>query len=128
MTSQVAVPFAEAGEPQEMPVAALQNLVRYHPDEGVRRRAFEAELRAWESVREPLAACLNGVKGTANTLARLSSPVTGRCGPLIALTDESGGGGRLVTVPMTPMLSRLTRLMPNRLVIDEVPAPANVMS
>ncbi|MCX6026715.1 MAG: M3 family metallopeptidase, partial [Chloroflexi bacterium] len=70
VTSQVAVPFAEAGEPQEMPVAALQNLVRYHPDEGVRRRAFEAELPAWESVREPLAACLNSVKGTANTLAR----------------------------------------------------------
>jgi len=70
VTSQVAVPFAEAGEPQEMPVAALHNLVCYHPDEGVRRRAFEAELRAWESVREPLAACLNGVKGTANTLAR----------------------------------------------------------
>jgi pepF/M3 family oligoendopeptidase len=64
------VPFAEAGEPQEMPVAALHNLVCYHPDEGVRRRAFEAELRAWETVSEPLAACLNGVKGTANTLAR----------------------------------------------------------
>ena len=70
VTSQVVVPFAETGEPQEMPVTALQNLARYHADEGVRRRAFEAELRAWESVKEPLAACLNSIKGTANTLAQ----------------------------------------------------------
>ncbi len=34
----------------------------------MRRRAYETELAAWESVREPLAACLNGVKGTVNTL------------------------------------------------------------
>jgi pepF/M3 family oligoendopeptidase len=45
---------------------ALINL-HSHPDEAVRRRAYEAELKAWESVREPLAACMNGVKGTANT-------------------------------------------------------------
>ena len=70
VTSQVAVLFAEAGEPKEMPAAALQNIVRYHPDEPTRRRAFEAELHAWEGVREPLAAALNSVKGTANLLAR----------------------------------------------------------
>jgi pepF/M3 family oligoendopeptidase len=70
VTSQVAVLFAEAGEPKEMPVTALRNIAWYHPDEAVRRRAFEAEVRAWESVREPLAAALNGVKGTANILAR----------------------------------------------------------
>jgi pepF/M3 family oligoendopeptidase len=34
----------------------------------VRRRAHEAELKAWESVREPLAACLNSIKGATNTL------------------------------------------------------------
>jgi pepF/M3 family oligoendopeptidase len=36
----------------------------------VRRRAFEAELKAWESVRESLAASLNGVKGDVNVLDR----------------------------------------------------------
>jgi oligoendopeptidase F len=70
VTSQVAVPFAETGEPKEMPVTALRNIAWYHPDEAVRRRAFEAEVRAWEGVREPLASALNGVKGTANILAR----------------------------------------------------------
>ena len=70
ITSQVAVPFQEDGETKELPVSALQNIVRYHPDEAVRRRAFEAEILAWESVREPLAASLNGVKGHVNTLDR----------------------------------------------------------
>jgi pepF/M3 family oligoendopeptidase len=34
----------------------------------VRKRAYEAELEAWKSAREPLAACMNGVKGWANTI------------------------------------------------------------
>jgi pepF/M3 family oligoendopeptidase len=50
-----------------LPIAVLQNL-RTDPDGEVRRQAYEAELNAWERVREPLAACLNGVKGTVNTL------------------------------------------------------------
>jgi pepF/M3 family oligoendopeptidase len=46
---------------------ALINL-RAHADEGTRRRAYEAENKAWEGVKETLAACLNGVKGETNTL------------------------------------------------------------
>jgi pepF/M3 family oligoendopeptidase len=44
--------------------------LRNHPDEATRRRAYEAEMAAWDSVKEPLAAALNGVKGTVNTLDR----------------------------------------------------------
>ena len=68
VTSQVTVPFEVEGEMQELPMPALQNIERYHPDEGVRRAAFEAEIEAWEAVREPLAACMNGVKGHVITL------------------------------------------------------------
>ena len=50
-------------------MTVLQNL-RSDPDEAVRHRAHKAELAAWETVREPLAACLNGVKGTIVTLNR----------------------------------------------------------
>jgi pepF/M3 family oligoendopeptidase len=46
---------------------ALINL-HSHPDESVRKRAYESEMAAWESVKEPLAACMNGVKGWVNTL------------------------------------------------------------
>jgi pepF/M3 family oligoendopeptidase len=34
----------------------------------VRKRAYEAEMVAWESIKEPLAASMNGIKGWVNTL------------------------------------------------------------
>ncbi len=67
VTSQLAVDFELDGKSQKLPMPALINL-HSHPDESVRKRAYEAEMKAWESVREPLAASLNGVKGTINTL------------------------------------------------------------
>jgi len=67
VTSQLTVDFELDGEVKKLPMPALINL-HSHPDESVRRRAYEAEMKAWESVRESLAAAMNGVKGTANTL------------------------------------------------------------
>jgi len=69
VTSQLKVPFERDGKVEELPMTILQNL-RSDPDERVRRRAHKAELAAWEAVREPLAACLNGIKGTVVTLNR----------------------------------------------------------
>jgi pepF/M3 family oligoendopeptidase len=69
VTSQLSVDFALDGESQKLPMPALINL-RSHPDEDTRRRAYEAENAAWDSVRETLAACLNGVKGEVVTLNR----------------------------------------------------------
>ncbi|MCJ7512039.1 MAG: M3 family oligoendopeptidase [Anaerolineales bacterium] len=70
VTSQIMVAFDRNGRTEQLPMSVLQNIVRFDPDEDVRRRAFEAEIRAWESAREPLAACMNGVKGAVNTLNR----------------------------------------------------------
>jgi len=67
VTSQLKVPFEREAKVEELPMTVLQNL-RTDADEDVRRRAHEAELAAWESVREPLAACMNGVKGSVVTL------------------------------------------------------------
>ncbi len=67
VTSQLSVDFELDGKVQKMPMPALINL-RSHPDESVRRRGYEAENKAWETVSETLAACMNGIKGTANTL------------------------------------------------------------
>ena len=67
VTSQLAVDFELDGSTQKLPMPALINL-RSHPDENTRRRAYEAENQAWEGAKETLAACLNGVKGEANTL------------------------------------------------------------
>jgi pepF/M3 family oligoendopeptidase len=67
VTSQLTVDFELDGKVEKLPLPALINL-HSHPDQAVRHRAYEAELNAWESVRESLAAAMNGVKGTANTL------------------------------------------------------------
>ena len=67
VTSQLNVEFELDGETRKMPAPALINL-RTHPDEATRHRAYDAELAAWHSVKEPLAAALNGIKGTVNTL------------------------------------------------------------
>ncbi len=67
VTSQLTVEFELDGKTQKLPMPALINL-RSHPNAETRRRAYEAENKAWDSVRETLAACMNGVKGTVNTL------------------------------------------------------------
>lgn len=69
VTSRLKVPFERDGNVQELPVTVIRNLAQ-DPSEDVRRRAYEAELKAWESVREPVAFALNGVKGSAITLAQ----------------------------------------------------------
>jgi pepF/M3 family oligoendopeptidase len=67
VTSQMAVDFELDGQTQKLPMPALINL-RSHPDEATRRRGYEAENKAWEDVKETLAACMNGVKGETLTL------------------------------------------------------------
>jgi pepF/M3 family oligoendopeptidase len=67
VTSQLSVDFELDGEVKKLPMPALINL-RSHPDEDTRRRAYEAENAAWETVKEPLAAAMNGVKGATNVL------------------------------------------------------------
>jgi pepF/M3 family oligoendopeptidase len=57
------------GSVKSLPMPALINL-RSHAEEPVRRRAYEAEMREWQRLGEPLAACMNGVKGSAETLNR----------------------------------------------------------
>jgi len=69
VTSQLTVEFELEGQVKKLPMPALINL-RSHPDESVRHRAYEAENQVWESVKEILAACLNGVKGETITLNR----------------------------------------------------------
>jgi pepF/M3 family oligoendopeptidase len=67
LTSQLTIDFELDGEMQKMPLPALINL-HSHVDEDVRRRAYEAELNGLATLAEPLAACLNGVKGAATVL------------------------------------------------------------
>ncbi|MBN1135036.1 MAG: M3 family oligoendopeptidase [Anaerolineae bacterium] len=67
VTSQLKISFELDGQVKELPITVVQNF-RTEADGELRRRAYEAELAGWASVREPLAACLNGVKGTVIAL------------------------------------------------------------
>ena len=53
VTSQIMVDFEMDGAMKKLPMPALINL-RSHPDESVRRRAYEAEIREWERRRSRL--------------------------------------------------------------------------
>jgi len=48
-------------------VIELRNLA-FDPDRSVREKAYDLELAVWKSVELPMAAALNGVKGTTNSL------------------------------------------------------------
>lgn len=67
VSSQLKAPFERDGEVANLPITVIQTFYN-DPEESVRRQAYEVELEAWSSVREPLAASLNGIKGTVNTL------------------------------------------------------------
>jgi len=68
ITSQMSIELKVNGDTRTYPLPALQNIRRYTSDPGIRQRAFEAEIKALESVKEPLAACLNGVSGYNNVV------------------------------------------------------------
>lgn len=69
LSSQIDVAVELDGERQTLPMSAVRNLA-HHVDREVRRRAFEAEIAAWEQAALPLAASLNGIKGEVLTLSR----------------------------------------------------------
>ncbi len=120
--SQLTVNFELDGKVRKMPITELQNL-KHHPDEEVRRRAYEAELRAWESVREPLAAALNGVKGHSNTVEKRR----GRVDALHASLDHSRIDREILQTLLTamqesfPMFRRYLRAKARRLGHDALP-------
>ena len=69
ITSQLSVPLEVDGKTQELPMSMVRNLA-YEADREVRRKAYEAELKAWEKAAVPLAGALNSIKGQVNTLSK----------------------------------------------------------
>jgi pepF/M3 family oligoendopeptidase len=65
LTTVVELPDGEA----ELPMPAVRGLAT-DPDRGVRRAAYDAELRAWPTVEVPVAAAMNAIKGEADALNR----------------------------------------------------------
>lgn len=58
------------GEARTLPLSEVRGMA-YSADAAVRKSAYEAELAAYPKLEIPMAACLNGIKGEALTLAEL---------------------------------------------------------
>lgn len=67
LTSLLTADVELEGTRQTLPMSSVRALAS-HPDREVRRRAYEAELAAWESIAIPIAAALNGIKGYQGVL------------------------------------------------------------
>lgn len=65
LTSQVTAQV----DGEELPITQVRNLY-FRPEEEVRKKAYEAELKAWALHEVPLAFALDGVKGEASVLNR----------------------------------------------------------
>lgn len=64
VTAELTLP---EGETKTVGIAGLAPY-RNHPDEAVRRAAFEASARAWESMKNPAAMALSHITGTRQTM------------------------------------------------------------
>lgn len=70
ITSQIVVAVEKTpGQTERLPMSEVRNLAM-HPDREVRRRAYEAELAAWDAWATPITAALNGVTGEHLTIAQ----------------------------------------------------------
>lgn len=69
LSALLLVPLTVRGEAQTLPMSAVRGLA-HDGDREVRRAAYDAELRAWETVSVPMAAALNGVKGYQQVVRR----------------------------------------------------------
>ena len=68
--ASVTVDFEIDGEVRKLPLPSIHYLTD-HPDPEIRKRAHYAELAAYPAVETAMAACMNGIKGEALTIAKL---------------------------------------------------------
>jgi oligoendopeptidase F len=70
VSSQLTVELRVPGGPAERIPMTMARGLATHPDAARRRAAYDGELAAWATVAVPLAAALNGAKGTMGVLNR----------------------------------------------------------
>lgn len=70
LTSGLMITLEVEGETKTLPLAAVRNLANHESAE-VRKTAYEAELKAYESIDEAVAFSLNSIKGEVITVAKL---------------------------------------------------------
>jgi oligoendopeptidase F len=70
LTSTLRVDIELDGKVDQLPLTVVRNLA-YEKEEVLRKKAYEAELKAYEKIEDSVAACLNGIKGEVITIAKM---------------------------------------------------------
>jgi oligoendopeptidase F len=68
VTSRLTAEVEKPGGSERLPISKVRALAQ-DPDPEVRRAAYQAELKAWETVEVPLAAAINSIKGETSSVA-----------------------------------------------------------
>lgn len=92
------------GEQKQLPLPVIRNLA-YNPDQNIRKTAYEAELASYKKIEEPVAACLNGIKGEVITVGE----IRGYESPL----DEAVKKSRIDMETLEAMLSAIKEYLPD---------------
>lgn len=69
LTDSLSVDVHIGGETKSMPLSVVRNLA-YAQSKEVRKAAYKGELKAYRKIASASAACLNGIKGEAITIAK----------------------------------------------------------
>lgn len=68
LTSTLLADITIDGEDKKLPLPVIRNMA-YNKDAELRKKAYEAELKAYLKIDESVAACLNGIKGEVITVS-----------------------------------------------------------
>jgi pepF/M3 family oligoendopeptidase len=84
LTSNLLVPVEIEGEAKKLPLPVIRNMA-YDKNSHIRKTAYEAELKVYETFKDSAAAALNGIKGEVLT----TSEMRGYASPLEMTLKES---------------------------------------
>lgn len=70
LTSNLRVDIELDGKIEKLPLTIIRNMA-YDKDGVLRKKAYEAELRAYEKIEDSVASCLNGIKGEVITTVKM---------------------------------------------------------
>ncbi|WP_346355070.1 M3 family oligoendopeptidase [Azotosporobacter soli] len=103
LTATLQVEMKEAEGVVKRPLSEVRNLA-FSGDAKIREAAYDAELLAYETIKDSGAACLNGIKGEVITLAK----ARGYASPLARTVKEA----RMEEGTLTAMLTALKEALP----------------
>lgn len=66
LVSNLLVDIKKNNKIENLPLTIIRNMA-YKKDAGIRKKAYEAELKAYEKIDDSIAACLSGIKGEVIT-------------------------------------------------------------